>query len=407
MRAELLSVGTELLLGEIVDTNSAYLARELAQRGVDVLWSQRVGDNHERLRRAILQALERSDLLIVCGGLGPTDDDMTREAIASVAGETPIVDPELEAVLRDRFAKYKRPMPEKNLKQAWLIPSARALPNPLGTAPGWFVSLNDKRIVALPGPPRELQRMWLEEVLPRLALPEAALFTRTFKTYGLGESGIAELLGELTLVANPSVATYAHRDGVHVRVAAKAGTPAEATALANPVVERVQQVLTGHIWGFDKQELPQLIVERLAGRNLVLATMESLTGGMVGEVLTSVAGASAIYRGGVVAYTTQVKAAFGVPTELLERHGSVSREVAAVMAEAAARLFSADYGLSTTGVAGPGQSEGKEVGEVYVAVFREGHGVTVQDLKLPSLTRDWVRERTTFAALSLLWKLST
>jgi nicotinamide-nucleotide amidase len=407
MRAELLSVGTELLLGEIVDTNSAYLAQELAQRGVDVLWSQRVGDNHERLRLAIRQALERSDLLIMCGGLGPTDDDMTREAIASVVDETPEVDPDLEATLRGRFRAYGRPMPDMNLKQAWLIPSAQALPNPLGTAPGWFVTVKDKRIVALPGPPRELKRMWSEEALPRLELPEAALFTRTFKTYGIGESGIAELLGELTLAANPSVATYAHRDGVHVRVAAKAGTLADATALAGPVVESVQQILAGHVWGLDKQELPQLIVERLADQHLTVATMESLTGGMVGEMLTSVAGASAIYPGGVVAYSSQVKAAFGVPTELLERHGSVSREVAGAMAEAAARLFSADYGLATTGVAGPGQSEGKDAGEVYVAVFRARHGVTVQELRLPPLTRDWIRERTTFAVLSLLWKLAT
>ena len=186
--AEILSVGTELLLGEIVDTNSAYLASELASRGVDVYWSQRVGDNLERIAYAVRQALSRTDLLILTGGLGPTDDDMTREAIAHVLGETVEINEALERDLREKFAKFARDMPEKNLKQAWLIPSAETLANPVGTAPGWFVSTSvegQKRfIVTLPGPPRELKRMWLNEVLPKLLLPTSSLFTKTFKTLG-------------------------------------------------------------------------------------------------------------------------------------------------------------------------------------------------------------------------------
>ena len=403
MTAELLSVGTELLLGEIVDTNTAWLAQDLAQRGVDIYWSQRVGDNLLRLTAAIRQALARSDLLVMCGGLGPTDDDLSREALAAVCGETPQIDEGLALNLRTRFVATNRPMPQRNLKQAWLIPSAEALPNPIGTAPGWLVRRPDgKRIVALPGPPRELQRMWLSEVVPRLSLPPAALFRQTFKTQGIGESAVAELLGELTLSANPSVATYAKRDGVHVRVAAKAASEAEARALAEPALEQVQQRLSEYLWGSDSDELPMLLQQRLRARGETVASMESLTGGLIAQLLTSVAGASAVYRGGVVAYSAQAKAAFGVPRDLLERYGSSSEEVVHAMANAARRLFAGDYGLAATGVAGPDTSEGKAVGEIYVALSGPG-GVTVKQLRLPPLEREWIRERTAYTLLALLW----
>ena len=328
MIAELLSVGTELLLGEIVDTNSAFLASDLARRGVDILWSQRVGDNLGRVKFALESALERSDVVILCGGLGPTDDDLTREAIAAVVGETPSVDAGLEGVLRDRFANYgMRTFPEKNLKQAWLIPSAEALPNPQGTAPGWFVRTTvagkPKWVVALPGPPRELKPMWLNEAAPRLELPPAALYSKTFKTHNIGESTVAELLGALTDGANPSVATYAKRDGVQVRVAAKADTPGAAKAVAAEVEGRVRNLLKDKLWGEDEDELPAVILKVLEARNQTLATMESLTGGLLGDFITSVAGASAVYEGGVVAYNAQQKGSFGVEERLLQTHGAV------------------------------------------------------------------------------------
>jgi len=406
MVAELLGVGTELLLGEIVDTNSAWLAQDLARRGVDVLWSQRVGDNLGRLTLGITQALSRSDLLVMSGGLGPTGDDLSREAIAAVLGETPSVDAGLERELRARFATFSRSMPERNLKQAWLVPSAEALANPLGTAPGWLVRTTfegtPKRIVALPGPPRELQRMWLAEAVPRLELPPAALYSKTLKTYGVGESTVAERLGGLTDGANPSVATYAKRDGVHVRIAAKADTKEAAEALAEATVQKVRALLGERVWGEDDDELPALILGALRARGATLATMESLTGGLVGDLLTSVAGASAAYRGGVVAYDVKTKAAFGVSQPLLEAHGSVSPQVALEMAKAAAERFSALYGLSTTGVAGPEALEGKPPGEVHLAVYSAG-GEELRSLQFPPLERNWVRERAAFAALSLLW----
>jgi nicotinamide-nucleotide amidase len=273
----------------------------------------------------------------------------------------------------------------------------------LGTAPGWLVRCPEgKRIVALPGPPRELRRMWLEEAVPRLKFLPAALFRHTFKTQGLGESAVAELLGDLTQSANPSVATYAKTDGVHVRVAAKAASEAEARALAEPVLQRVRQLLDAHIWGSDGDELPVLLQQRLRTRGETVATMESLTGGYVAQLLTSVAGASAVYRGGVVAYSAQAKAAFGVPSDLLERYGSVSEQVAHAMADAARRLFAGDYGLATTGVAGPETSEGKAVGDVYIALSGP-RGMVVKQLRLPPLDREWIRERTSYTLLALLW----
>ncbi|MEZ4606835.1 MAG: molybdopterin-binding protein [Deinococcales bacterium] len=226
MIAECLSVGTELLLGEIVDTNSAWLAADLAKRGVDVYWSQRVGDNLKRIVQALQEATNRSDLIIMCGGLGPTEDDMSREAIATLLHEKPYVDAQLEVELRDKFARFSRVMPESNLKQAWLIPSAEALTNPNGTAPGWFVRFKQgekqKIIIALPGPPRELMPMWLNESLPKLELPQSVFYSTIFKTYSLGESHIAELLKDWeSASANPSVDHLCQKGRGHVRSPAK------------------------------------------------------------------------------------------------------------------------------------------------------------------------------------------
>lgn len=408
MQAELISVGTELLLGEIVDTNSAWLAQDLSRLGADVYWSQRVGDNVGRLSHALEQAIARSDLVVLCGGLGPTDDDLTREAIAGVLNETPQVDPALEAHLRALFARFGRAMPEKNLKQAWLIPSAESLPNPNGTAPGWFVRTRHggkaRLVVALPGPPKELMPMWLSEVRPRLPLAASALFIHVFKTAGLGESLLAERLSEITLGANPSAATYAKRDGVHLRVAAKGETIGSARALAEPVMARVRGALAGHIWGENEDTLPEVIRHKLAAAGQTVATLESLTGGLVGAELSSVPGASAVYRGGMVAYTAQAKRAFGVSERVLETSGSVSEEAALAMAAACARHLGADYGLATTGVAGPAKSEGKDVGRVHVAVVFPG-GQRAKTVQLSASSRDMIRERSAFAALALLWSV--
>lgn len=290
--AEILAIGTELLLGDIVDTNGALIARTLKERGVDVLWSGRVGDNLGRIRAALDAAMDRSDLVVTCGGLGPTDDDLTREAIAACVGETPTVDAALASDLADWFSRSGRSMPSRNLKQAWTVPSCTPLPNPRGTAPGWLVrTVRDGRphwIAALPGPPFELERMLEHELLPRLPLPASRLFTRTIKTLGLGESHLADRLGDLTTRANPSVATYAKADGVHVRVAAKGADLEAAADLARPVVDEVTKALADVTWGFDDDELAALVVENTHALGLRVALSEVATGGALVAALSAV-----------------------------------------------------------------------------------------------------------------------
>lgn len=403
--AELLAVGTELLLGETIDTNSGQLASSLAQQGVDVYWSQRAGDNLERVREAIRQALERSDLLVITGGLGPTDDDTTREAIAAAVGEEPAVDPELEAVLRERFERLSRRMPVGNMKQAWTIPSAQALPNPLGTAPGWLVRTNvagaQRFIVALPGPPRECERMWLQEALPRLPLPPATLQRITIKTHGVGESRVAELLTDLTGKSNPTVATYARSDGVHVRVAAKAGDVEAARSTALMVANEVRRRLGEAVWGVDDEELPQLVVAALQRRGLTLAVFEEPSSGHLLEAVSSVTGGQDACRGGVVAWAPQTMAALGLPVPVAL--GASSPEYAVRLAEAIRHTLAADVGVAVTsgGTPDAGRQEQATV-EAVVAVHAGGEPA-VKHLAVPSLPAAWWRERLSYFALHLLW----
>ncbi|PYE54510.1 CinA family nicotinamide mononucleotide deamidase-related protein [Deinococcus yavapaiensis] len=295
--AEIISVGTELLLGEIVDTNAAFLASELKNRGVTLYHKSVVGDNLGRVIETLRLALSRSDLVILGGGLGPTDDDLTREAISAAIGETPIVDDATLAHIRALFESRGRTFPDSNAKQAWRTSSTELLSNPIGTAPGWFVRKDGKLIVALPGPPREMKRMWAEQVLPRLPLPSRALWSTTLHTWGIGESHVAEHLGELTLQANPSVATYARRHGVDVRVAASAATSEEARALAVPVLATVEGKLSHFVYGRDDETLAGVVTEGLFSRGETVTSIEGGTG-LLADLLSDAR--SEAYVGGAV-----------------------------------------------------------------------------------------------------------
>lgn len=292
-----MSVGTELLLGQIVDTNSAYLAGRLAGAGVDCLHMSTVGDNLARARATLRVALDRSELVVMTGGLGPTEDDLTREAIAAAVGETPEVDPRLENELRAWFAARGVPMPVSNRKQAWLIPSARALPNPNGTAPGWDVRTGSRRIVAMPGVPREMTPMWEDHVEPTLFAGEFLRY-RTLKLLGIGESAVEEALGELVRSTAPTVATYAKSDGVHVRITDKARLADEATARIGAMESQIRERLGAHVWGTDADTLPGVIGAALERRGWRLATAEALSAGELALAL----GASPMpsYAGGTV-----------------------------------------------------------------------------------------------------------
>jgi nicotinamide-nucleotide amidase len=405
-KAELLSIGTELLLGEIIDTNSAWLATQLAERSVDVFWSQRVGDNLKRIVDAIAQALKRSDLLVVCGGLGPTDDDMTREAIASVIDEPLVVDPTLEQELRERYSRFARHMPEQNLKQAWLIPSAEALANPLGTAPGWLVRTShagrERFIIALPGPPRELKRMWKQEALPRLTLPESTFHVRLYKTQEIGESAVAERLHDLTKAQNPSVATYARQDGVHIRVAAKAASEEAARKLAEPAEKAVEERLKSHIWGMDDDDLAKLVIEKLMAGGRSLASFEAASGGRLSNALSGVPGANSVYQGGVVAWSTGAMQTLGVPGADQARHSEPTREITIAMAEAACKLFGSELGVATSNVGNGAASQ--QGGDKALIALSIGRKLVVKELNLLHTDQSWRRDRLTYAALFLLWR---
>ena len=401
MRAEILSIGTELLLGHMTDTNASWLAQQLGPLGIDLFYVSTVGDNLERLTARLAQARERSDLVIMTGGLGPTEDDLTREGIAAVLHETPIVDEQLEASLRAFFASRGILMPERNIKQAWTLPSVTILANPIGTAPGWWAERDDKVLVAMPGVPYEMKRMWQNEVMPRLRLRTGeSLFTRILRVAGMGESSVEERLDAVLHNANPTVATYAKRDAVDVRITAKAPTTDEAQAMVEGVEARVRATLGQHIFGIDDETPQSVALDMLMARGLTLATMESCTGGLLSSLITDIPGSSNAFRGGLISYATDLKEAWGVPAEVIAAHGVVSVETARAMASAVRQQTGASVGLSVTGVAGPDEQEGKPVGTIHIAVASpEGMRDTSQRFRGP---RGEIKLRAAYTALNLL-----
>jgi nicotinamide-nucleotide amidase len=299
MRAYVLSIGSELIHGALTDTNATFLAQELIAQGIELLHVVQVGDDRARLTRTLQRAVDEADLVICTGGIGPTDDDLTREAIAALVGEEPAVDEGLLDAVRAFFAQRGLEMPERNAKQAWLIPSAEPLPNPVGTAPGWFVRAGGEVIVAMPGVPREMTRMWREQALPRIVplLPRRAYRTVNVRTLGIGESALAERLGDLTRSTNPYVGTYAKDDGVHVRITASAATDELAAADLERVLLEVRRRLDGTIYSEDERPLPQVLLDHLRALGLRLGIVESGTGGRFANLLLSEADAGDVVAG--------------------------------------------------------------------------------------------------------------
>jgi nicotinamide-nucleotide amidase len=391
LTAEIIGVGTELLFGETLDTNTAELARELEPFALSVHRTLRVADHLAPLVREIRQAWEGARLIVTSGGLGPTPDDITREAVAQALEEPLLLDEEMLAWIEGRFRERGRLMPEANRKQAFKIPSARWIPNPLGTAPGWWVRREGKDLVVLPGPPGEWRPMW-NAILPQLDLPPAPFSKVILKTSGLGESQIVELLGPLfARDEGLEVGTYARVHGVDIVVRGE-----------SPRVEEFAQAirarLGGAIWGEGGLTLPALILERLAPERS-LATLESLTGGLLASLLVEVPGASRVFRGGGIAYTPAAKEAFGVDPSIVQR-GTVTAECAEAMAEAARQRFESTYGLATTGVAGPEPLEGHPPGTVFLGLSGP-EGPKSQLVRL-SGARNQIRGRAAYAALHLL-----
>ncbi len=401
MRAEVLSIGTEIMFGEITDTNAAFIAGQLPQYGVDLLYVSQTGDNPTRMRELFDRAWSRSDYIFVTGGLGPTEDDITREMIGEMLGETLAIDPEQERVLRARMEANGRRMPERNIKQAMLIPSARALPNPRGTAPGWWVERDRKVIIVMPGPPAEMNRMWEHEVAPELERrADSILVSRTLKTTGLGESAVDEMLSPLLKGTNPSIGIYHRGDGVHARIAAKATTRAEAQRLIDPVEAQAREILGRNIWGIDDESLPAAVGNMLREQGLTIALMESATGGAIASAITDIDGSSDYFKGSLVTYATEAKHANGVPVEVTTTHGVISRETAEAMASAARTRLGASLGLGITGIAGGSEVEGQPPGTMHIALTDGEH--TEYSLTRYYQGRDAAKKRAVLNALTLV-----
>jgi len=404
VRAEIVGVGTELLLGQISDTNAQWISQRLAEIGVDVLRHQAVGDNHERIVAALRLAVSRSDVVIVTGGLGPTQDDITREAIAAVAGVPLVRDRSIVAAITQRFARMRREMPESNLRQAAVPQGARTIAPRRGTAPGLIVQVGDARIYALPGVPIEMREMMQDRVVPELSaeVGPSGIASRIVRCVGVAESKIAEELDDLFHgSSNPTVAYLAGGGEVKVRITAKASSLTEAEQLIDPVADEVVRRLGDAVTGTQDEDLEVVVGRLLRERGRTLALGESLTGGGVAFRVTSVPGSSAYFRGGVVAYTGDAKRdLLGVSAQTIARDGVVSEACAREMAAGARRVLGADIGVALTGVAGPEPEDGIEPGLVWIGLDADdvNHARSITAPPDRAIVRRWAEQ----AALDLL-----
>ena len=373
MRAEIVAVGTELLLGQIADTNARWMSEQLAAAGIDVTNHQAVGDNLERIIEALRLAAARADVVLVSGGLGPTEDDITRDAIAAFAGVPLVFHAELETMLREKFRRWSAigAMPESNLRQAYVPEGATWIVPDRGTAPGLALRLDGTRLYAVPGVPDEMQEMIAGTIVPELQELAGGdvIASRILRCAGMGESAVAERLADLfTSSTNPTIAYLASMGEVKVRITAKAPSTAEAEALAEPVVAEVRARLGDVVFSADDESLEQAVLRLLGSTRRTLACAESLTGGGVGERLTGVPGASASFVGSAVVYTAEAKRrVLGVPDDVLAR-GTVTEACALAMATGARELYGADLALALTGAAGPEPHDGAAPGTIWVAI---------------------------------------
>lgn len=410
MNCEILSVGTELLLGNTVNTNAAALGDMLSELGINVFWHSVVGDNPARLKDSIAIARSRADLIITTGGLGPTYDDLTKNIIAEAFGRKMVFHPEEDEFIRDWFRKNSRnPYTENNTQQAWLPENCEVFRNDWGTAPGCAFEQDGVHVILLPGPPRECLPMFRHCAAPYLRkLSHETMVSHQIKVFGMGESRVESLLREkMEQMANPSLATYAKPAEVMLRVTAKAATEEEAEAMCRPVVEDVKALLGDIVYGVDVDSLEAVVLSLLKEQKKTFATAESLTGGLIGARFASLSGASAVFRGGAITYCNEVKAAMlGVRQETLDTRSAVSREVAAEMARGARSATGADIAVSATGLAGPDGDGINPVGTVFVGLAAED-GVWVRQLQLGARGRDMIRSTAANHAFDMIRRYLT
>jgi len=387
MNAEIISIGTELLLGNIVNTNTRDLSLMLADLGINVFWHSTVGDNPARLRESLELAKSRADLVITTGGLGPTCDDITRQTVCEVFGAEIYYDENADAQLREFFSGSGMPLTENNFSQCWLPRGCTPFYNTCGTAPGCgYVNTGGKAVMILPGPPKELRAMMAHGGLDFLrTLGDEPIFSRNIHIFGLGESYVESLLREeMNALHNPTLAPYAKEGEVRLRVTAKAESAEKAREMMEPVIALCREKLGDYIYGLDSDSLENTVLELMKAQCRTFAAAESCTGGLIAKRITDLPGSSAVFRGGCTVYTNDAKnILLGVPYELIEEKSVYSPEVAIALAENVRHTLSADYGIGVTGLAGPDGDGVHEVGTVFVALAWDG-GSAVRSLSLGS-----------------------
>lgn len=378
MGTEILTIGTELLLGQIVDTNASWIAQRLAEAGIDLFYKTTVGDNAARIEAALRQALSRADIIITTGGLGPTEDDLTRDVVAAVLGRPLHLDPAVLVHIERRFAHRKIPMTDNNRKQAMVPQGAEVLHNPNGTAPGLFLKDRGRCVACLPGVPAEMKPLLTEEVIPRIREAfgiKSRIVSRVLKTCGISESKLDQAIGDyFREMRNPTIGVLAHAGEIHVRLTCKGEDPTEITWMLDELEAKIRGRLGSLIFGRDEEKLEALVGHLMRERHATLAVAESCTGGLIASRLTDISGSSEYFERGVVAYSIPAKEdLLGVPEEMVREFGAVSVPVVRAMADGVRRKSGTTFGLATTGIAGPtGGTPEKPVGLVCIALAWDG-----------------------------------
>lgn len=407
--AEILCVGTELLLGEVVNTNAAFLCCELAKLGISVYHTSVVGDNPERLKKAAKDALTNADLLILTGGLGPTYDDLTKETIASVLGLSMVRDEKIVAEIKEYFSSMGRKMPKNNEKQADIPKGALAIPNHTGTAPGIYIEKDNKVVVLLPGPPFELMPMFEEFVFPRLRkMSNKILVSHNIHIMGMGESEVEVHLFDLMKNStNPSLAPYAKEGEMRLRVGALAESEEDGERMCQEIIQKVKESPVGdYVYALDAELVEKLVVDTLAQKKLTLAVAESCTGGYLGKRITDISGASAVFAGGMITYSNDAKInLLGVNPQTIENHTAVSAEVAVEMANGVRNKLGSDIGVSITGEAGPTSATGKTVGTVFIGIATKNSSHAVLLNVARQRNREYIRKVASSRALREIYKI--
>ena len=407
MKAEIIAVGTEILLGDIVNTNAQYLAKELAALGIEMYYQQVVGDNEERILHAFDEGFSRSDIIITSGGLGPTTDDLTKEVAAKYFNKELLPDQNSIEAIKEYFLSIGKNMAENNLKQGFIPEGAIVLKNNNGTAPGVIIEEDKKIMIILPGPPKELKPMFEESVRPYLERrTDSILVSKMVKILGIGESSVAEEIKDLIEnQTNPTIAPYAKEVGVALRLTAKAKNEEEALELIKPVEDEIKRRLGNNVYATEDISIEEVVAKLLIEKNLTISTAESCTGGMIASTLINYPGISQVFLEGAVTYSNEAKHnRLGVKNDTLDKYGAVSEETAIEMAVGIAKTAGTNVSIVTTGIAGPGGgTEEKPVGLVYIGVYVNGE-VKVQRCIFKG-NRETTRLQATIKGLDMLRRI--